>query len=482
MPTASTLPNILWLCTDQQRYDTIAALGAPGAFTPNLDRLCAEGTTFTHAYCQNPISTPSRASFLTGLYPNALGVNQNGNCEFPDTMSRYLITRRLAEEAGYRCGLVGKLHLASAFTGQETRTHDGYTDWRYSHAPTQENTQHNQYHQWLRQQGADFDAVFHRNDVGQHAWYRADADLALHQSTWCAEQSIDLIQQYAQQDQPWLLSVNFFAPHPPFDAPDACCESIDADALAPVKWSEDEQARQERLAAAGVLFQAAPCDTRDTIDTRRRYAGGIAWIDQQVGRIIDCLERTGQRENTMIIFMSDHGEMLGDHGLVGKGNRFYDELVRVPLIVSWPQQFTGGRCVDHLVELTDIKPTLVELAGLAPDLTHGQSLCGYLDGTPREPRRFVRSEFLDTLNMHMPDHPERHTPSYGVMIRDDQHKLVVYPGTGLGELFDLHVDPDELNDRYDDASLTHARTRLQTELLEQHVMASALGPPRTARY
>jgi len=127
------------------------------------------------------ICTPSRASFLTGLYPSANHVNQNGNAEFPARMSEHRVTRRLADEAGYRCGLIGKLHLASAFAGQE-------------------NAARNQYQQWLGDQGVDLDDIFVRNDRGVHASYRADADPDLHQTTWCAEQAIQLIRQYGEGD------------------------------------------------------------------------------------------------------------------------------------------------------------------------------------------------------------------------------------------------------------------------------------------
>jgi len=477
-------PNILWLCTDQQRFDTIAALGAPGYHTPNLDRLCREGVTFTHAYCQNPICTPSRASFLTGLYPSAHHVNQNGNAYFPERMSEHLVTRRLAEEAGYRCGLIGKLHIATAFEGEEPRADDGYADWRYSHAPMQEHAEHNQYHHWLHAQGVDLDAVFTRNARGGYGPYRPDADPSWHQTTWCAEQAIELMHAYDEGDQPWLLSVNFFDPHGPFDAPDACCEPIDADALMPPKWTPDEQARQAALYDAGIPSQGQPDDTSDSREIRLRYAGMVAGIDTQVGRILEALDASGQRENTVVLFMSDHGEMLGDRGLTGKGCRFYDELTRVPLIVSWPGRFAADQQVDDPVELVDVKPTLLDFAGLSHDWTQGRSLLGYLDreASPPDPRQTVRCEFLDTLNMHMPDHPERHTPVYGLMIRDAQHKLSVYPGTEIGELYDMHEDPDEMTNRYDDPELAEIRARLERRLFHEFVLSSDPGPRRVARY
>ncbi len=143
-------PNILWICTDQQRYDTIAALGYPGVSTPNIDRLVREGVAFTHTFCQSPICTPSRASFLTGRYASAVHVNGNGNDYFPPEAT--LVTKLMAQD-GYDCGLIGKLHLASPWKRMEPRTDDGYRYWQYSHAPRDDWAQGHEYAEWVRGKG-----------------------------------------------------------------------------------------------------------------------------------------------------------------------------------------------------------------------------------------------------------------------------------------------------------------------------------------
>jgi arylsulfatase len=157
---STTRPNILWICTDQQRYDTIHALGNERIRTPSLDRLVVEGAAFTKAYAQSPICTPSRACFLTGRYPSTLHVNRNGNAYFPGNIR--LITRVLAD-GGYDCGLVGKLHLSAADGRVEVRPDDGYRVFKWSHHPKPESfwpTDNHAYQRWLREQGVDWDKVY----------------------------------------------------------------------------------------------------------------------------------------------------------------------------------------------------------------------------------------------------------------------------------------------------------------------------------
>lgn len=182
-------PNILWICTDQQRYDTIHALGYEHIRTPNLDRLVADGVAFSRAYTQSPICTPSRACFLTGRYPSTVHVNRNGNEYFPDTAA--LITRMLAN-VGYDCGLAGKLHLSAAHGRVEVRFNDGYRVFKWSHHPKPEPfwpTEKHAYQRWLRDQGVDWDEAYGADTV--EGWdiqdsFKPGIEAKLHQTTWCA--------------------------------------------------------------------------------------------------------------------------------------------------------------------------------------------------------------------------------------------------------------------------------------------------------
>ncbi|MCZ6671928.1 MAG: sulfatase-like hydrolase/transferase, partial [Verrucomicrobia bacterium] len=339
-------PNILWICTDQQRYDTISCLGNNHIRTPNLDRLAAIGTAFTQAYCQSPICTPSRASFLTGMYPSSVHGCMNGNDRWSEAAP--LVTGLLAE-SGYDCGLVGKLHLSGTAGKIEHRpSDDGYRVFEWSHSPRDRWARGmNQYVDWAKSKGAEFGG---REDT------LLNSTPELHQTTWCADRAIDFIESTGEA--PWLLSVNIFDPHKPFDPPEEFLTRYNPEDLPDPLFRESDFASQKAL--SNVDFQTECRDPKrfKARELKAAYYAMIELIDENVGRMLDALESTGQRENTLVIFMSDHGEMLGDHGLLLKGCRFYDSLVRVPLILSWPGKIGRGTINSGLVELTDIAPAL----------------------------------------------------------------------------------------------------------------------------
>ncbi|MEZ4707752.1 MAG: sulfatase-like hydrolase/transferase [Caldilineaceae bacterium] len=485
----STRPNILWYCSDQQRFDTIAALGNPHIHTPRLDAFLGSGVAFTHAFCQAPICTPSRASFLTGMYPSALGVNGNGYAEFPAHFAERLITHQLAR-AGYDCGLVGKLHLASASGGQEKRVDDGYRYFQYSHSHKGPRELGHDYADWLRQQGADPDALMADASPGTyHLGARqkgfggvfAPTPAAdnipphLHQTHWCTEKSIEFIEKNRGADQPWLLSINPFDPHAPFDAPWEYFRRYDPETLPGAHFAAGDLAHQQKLVDAGVDFQSKPRhpDEWQHKLMQASYYAMIEQIDHEFGRLLDYLEESGQRKNTIVIFTSDHGEMLGDHGLILKGCRLYEGLVRVPLIVSWPGHFQQNVVSDALVELTDLAPMLYECAGLSiPYFVQGKSLHPQLTGerAPAAHRAAVRTEFYGAIN-----YPDQ---THATMLRDQRWKLIAYHGKDLFELYDLANDPWEHND----LSTDPAHRAVLHDLMRQSFDATAYAhPPVPAR-
>lgn len=471
MPTTIERPNVLWLCTDQQRFDTIHALGNPLIRTPNIDRLVKEGVTFTSAYCQSPVCTPSRASFLTGRYPRTTRCRQNGQ-KIPDDE---ILISRLFADAGYRCGLAGKLHLASCSDGKvETRINDGYHDFHWSHHP-QPDWKENAYTQWLESKGQSWDQLYQGETDG---YVKVGVPAQYHQTTWCAEKTIEFIRD--NQSRPWFFSFNCFDPHHAFDPPADYLSRYDPAKMPLPKRHESEPLTKTSFQeldsewahnSPGEFHAGAMTD-----DNRRRvtaaYYAMCELIDDSVGRILQALEDTSQRKNTIVIFMSDHGEMLGDHGLYFKGPHFYDEAIRVPLVISCPERFESDLRIDGLTELVDLAPTLLEACELpSSDRMQGRSLLRQLTGQcdGQSHREFVYCEYYNSWT---------HSDAYATMVRTDEAKIVVYHGTEQGELYDLEADPDEFINLWDDDSYWDLQLDMMKLCFDASVLSMDPHPPR----
>ena len=477
-------PNILWYCSDQQRFDTIGALGNPHVHTPNLDALAANGTAFTRAYCQSPICTPSRASFLTGMYPSRVHVNYNHNDYFPAAAEATLVTRMLAE-SGYDCGLVGKLHLSSMVGRRERRANDGYGFCRWSHHPGDDwPPGAHDYVEWLRAQGHDPGKVLGENTRHPQRLAAPSADLdnvppELHQTTWCTNEAADFVRQHEGSDVPWLLSVNPFDPHPDFDPPWEYYRRFDARTLPGPLFQRSDLEHQQALSQVHFQSQARDPAHFPAREIQAAYYAMIEQIDDQFGRLLAAIEKSGQADNTVVLFTSDHGEALGDHGLIQKGCRFYEGLTRVPMVWWSPGRFARQRS-NALVELTDIAPTLLQLGGLeVPHEMQGKTLLPLLEsatstGDAAPHRDFVRCEYLNALWL---DPTGSRPTSHATMYRDDRWKLVVYHSHGLGELYDLREDPHEFNSLWDDPAHAATKAELVQRSFDATIMAADPGPP-----
>ncbi len=269
-------PNILWICTDQQRFDTIAALGNPHIRTPNIDRLARDGVAFTHAYCQSPICTPSRASFLTGMYPSSVHGCTNGNECWAEAAP--LVTKLLAD-AGYDCGLVGKLHLAGAADRVEPRPlNDGYRVFEWCHEPRDMWPEGDAYRDWLADQGFDLSELVKEP---------SQIPPELHQTAWCADRAIAFMSE--ERQSPWLMSVNIFDPHSPFNPPQEYLDRyIDANLPAP-HFRPSDLTAQEQLSAVDFQNPARDPDSFDIRAITAAYYAMIELIDHNVGRMMEAL-------------------------------------------------------------------------------------------------------------------------------------------------------------------------------------------------
>jgi choline-sulfatase len=475
-------PNVLWICTDQQRFDTLGCYGNPFVRTPHLDRLASEGALFERCYSQSPVCTPSRASFLTGRYPRTTRARQNGQNIPADEV---LVTRLLADR-GWSCGLSGKLHISvcnpKATKFMEPRIADGYSQFHWSHHagggwPT------NEYHLWLRERGERYQTPPH--PASRHI--RVGMPPELHQTTWCADKAIAFVESHAEAKAPWLFSVNIFDPHHPFDAPERYLEPYLArlDEIPLPNYVEgelDDKPVFQRIDHDGAYGSRKDHRWSEMSDKDHRLVRASYWamcdlIDAQVGRLLETLERTGQRDNTLVIFASDHGEMLGDHGLYWKGPYFYEPALRVPLIVSWPGVLEGGRRCGALVELMDLAPTLLDAAGLErwPGM-QARSLWPLLTGQA-PPDRLHDDVYCEYYNA-MPWH--KAPQAQCTMVRSERHKIVVCHGTGDGELYDLESDPNETRNRWNDPAFAGLKTDMLRRLCDRMSFTVDPLPPRLA--
>ena len=459
-------PNILWICTDQQRFDTIAGLNNKHIHTPNLQRFLGESTTFTHAFVQNPVCSPSRASFLTGRYPHTTGLRANGQ---RIQATERLLPRMLAEH-GYECGLAGKLHLSPCAGGRiEDRIDDGYHRFNWSHDLTDTWPGRNMWREWLRAEGVRWPDA----PLGTPAW-GVPIDPKYSQTSWCADKAAQFIRDQ-RGFQPWLMSVNFYQPHYPFWPTQDYLRRYNAEQMpAPAfhKGELDNKPEYQRIdhevpAGSNRLSFLKTGDLTHRKITAAYYAM-IEEIDHHFGRLLQVLEDTGQSSNTIVVFMSDHGEMLGDHGIYWKGPYFYDCGLRVPLIVRWPGQFRAGQQVDALVEMVDLAPTLLEAAGIAPHPgMQGKSLLRVLRGETRQHRDSVYMENYDPVGAGG-------RPVLATALRTRRHKLAVYHSLNAGELYDLEKDPGEFQNLWADARYRDVRGELTAALMER--MIETLDP------
>lgn len=449
----SDKPDIIFIITDQQRYDTIAALGAGHAVTPNIDRLVQRGTTFTNCHVTAPSCVPSRASLFTGYYPHTTGVYSNGQ-----PWSRTWV-ERLAQ-AGYHTVNFGKMHTIpyNAPAGFQERyvveNKDRYMEGRWY------------FDEWdkalaahgLKKQQRELYRLRgdYRERLGAFEWELPEH---LHSDVFVGRTAQWWIET-RPLEEPLFLQIGFPGPHPPYDpTPEFAAKYLARTDIPLPQVTEEELASlpppfvEKRRHDVEVDHDSVAWSLDPTPEQLHRmrafYYANVEMIDREVGRIFDALERKGRLENAIIIFTSDHGDCLGDHGLVQKWAP-YEEVTRVPLIISAPGRFAEGKKVNALVQLFDIGPTILEWAGLDPDPSfEAISLNPTLAGKPFAGREYVFCEQGGDVNLTGAE--------LLTMVRSNAHKLVTFKGEIFGQLFDLIADPGETRNLWDDPD--HARVK-----------------------
>ncbi len=455
--TPSRQPNVLVILTDDQRWDALGVvqreMGDAALFpwfeTPHLDRLAAEGVRFSQAFVTTSLCSPSRASLLSGRYARAHGVYDNFT-EYPDDLPGY--PRRL-QDAGYETAYIGKWHMGE----DNDAARPGFDYWM-SH----------------RGQGNYFDNEFNVDGTR--------TQVPGYYTTVVTDHAVAWIER--PHERPWLLVVGQKAPHggPIQPDPRFAAAFDDRDIRKPVNYanyrsSDGKPAWLEESLDTWHGHNGPLYDLKEHGAFVRAYLATLLSVDESVGRLLDSLEATGQLDDTVVVFTSDNGFVLGEHGRVDK-RTMYEESIRVPLLVRYPRLATPGRVVSQMVLSHDLAPSLIELARATPleDIT-GRSFVPLLSGTDVP----WRSAFLYEYNY---EKQFPYTPNVRG-VRTDDWKFIRYP-TGDGEpdrftaeLYDLRADPHELRNLADDPA--HAARRREMEQRFDEVSAEA-GPDRIPRY
>lgn len=429
-------PNVLIFLIDQQRFDTIKAAGYDHMITPNLDKLASESCLYTHAHTHNPVCMPARHDLLLGMPASAHGYFANrGGAPIKDYSIPTL--PRLFSEAGYRTAAIGKMHFAPK------TMHHGYGEM-YLMEELPKHRQDDAYASYLKTEG--YQDVMNLHGVRPliyHEPQESQMPMEHYETSWLKNRTIEWLDE--NDNNPFMLCVGYIKPHPPWDIP-ASYQGIykDKDLPEPSNRSRQFPANPEENPWFGDMDDQ---DHKRAI--REAYFTSITMVDDSVGQIIEHLRQTKQLDNTLIIYTSDHGEMLQDKGYYSK-NMPYDSAVRVPMIVRYPDRFEPGSRSDQFVDLLDILPTCLDVAGIKyPDNGHdlyGESLCAKSPVKNRD-TIITANGFLGNRRW--------------VSARNKQFKYIYWHNGGTEELYDLVKDPKEVYNCMDDhyGSLVHESLR-----------------------
>jgi arylsulfatase len=458
-------PNIVVIMCDQLRYDALGCNGNPVLQTPNIDQLAARGMSFCHAYTPNPLCVPARISFTTGCYSHraANGSKDNNGIireGFP------LLGEELAAR-GYETYAIGKLHYLPYQPPGKPRTQHGLQHVELAESgriigkydPSGGTPGLEDYHDYLHTVG--WGGYTRSHGLGNNDIFAAGSPIPKEHyvDTWIAERVIAHMDAHvqAQPDKPFFMWASFPKPHSPYDPPHPFDKLYDPREL-PEPIGDAALLKEQGLDLMlkdhyQYMWNYLSPEARKVI--KSHYYGLIALQDQLVGRIVDCLKRNGKLDDTILVFTSDHGDMMGDYGLFFK-KTFYDGSVKVPMIISWPGVIPEKSISDELVGLQDILPTLLSLSGepLERDVDGEDLSPVLLEGKPVRP--YYVSQCLQGKTMQC------------YMLKTKQWKYIYHEYGGIEELYDELGDPAELHNlaASNESAVQEIKQILRVQLLD----------------
>ena len=434
-------PNIIFIITDDQRWNSLGATGHPFAKTPNIDRLAREGGVFTNFFTTTPLCSPSRASFLTGQYAHTHLVTNNDKIGL-DVISHTLMTfpRRL-REAGYETAYIGKWHM-----GLDDSRRPGFDFWIS-----------------FKGQGLYFDPVV--NFDGRHV------QLSGYTTDWLNQWAVEYVK--SRPPGPFLLYLSHKAVHAPYLPAERHLKLYEDEVHTwPVSADEDVSDKPMLLRdVPPVDFTKIEAVAPEPPESRRGRGNDpdtvvrdqlrtLAAVDEGVGMLLEALEETGRLDNTLVIFTSDNGYLLGEHGRFDAKRLAYEESIRIPFLIRYPPLVPAGSEFDAMALNIDVAPTLLEIAGAEPlERVHGRSLVPLLSSSAEDWRTsFLAEHFLEKV---VPRAPAWQA------VRTDRWKYIHYPELqGMDELYDLVEDPFEMENLIGRPAAQPALSKMKAELLQ----------------
>jgi len=504
-------PNILLITSDQQHYSTIGVIN-DRIRTPALDRLCHEGTRFDRAYCPNPTCTPTRASIITGMYPSQHGAWSLGTKLFEDVPT----VGGLFQQAGYATSLIGKAHfqpLASKPGMESLECQPTLRDldfWRKFHGPwygfehvevarnhADESHAGQHYAIWMEENGlTNWKDYFqpwppdpnrkprrHYFESEKRNWNLPEK---YHYSVWTAERTIVQLDEAVAAGRPFFCWSSFHDPHPPYLVSEPWAGMYDPNDMQPGELTPGEHDRnpvhfrmtqEDKPDFRGRFFEDQGIHGGHSHLHRREelqkdmaaYYGMTSLMDREIGRILDALDRLGIADSTLVVFSSDHGHFLGQHGLIAKCIHHYEDLLRVPWLVRWPGRVPGGGTSDAIQNLVDLAPTFLAAAGLpVPGIMTGVSQLETWCGGARARTWSITENRHTRQNLHMRTYVNQ------------RYKITVYRRWEDGELFDLQEDPGEVRNLWHDPSAGELKCRLLHEFMQATLACEPTRMPRIA--
>lgn len=487
-------PNIIIICADQHRADTIGSYGSTLCKTPVLDRLAGQGVQFDRCFANNPVCSPSRATILTGCQSRRHRLVRNGYT-LTDQLPTFAET---LQSSGYRTHAVGKLHITPHNRGIAEAPFYGFGQVENSEDP-----KIGPFLDWALQHYPQYEGYFLGtlfNLPTDEAYWKGRRDLRkevarcreryvkpleisdtcnwgyghysplpeeAHQTSWITERAIAAVKD-PDADEPLLLWVGYQDPHNPFDPPARFGAMYDPEAMpSPVGREVDDRTLPPHLRA--YRESLASFTDRDWRTLKALYYGSITFMDAAIGRLIHAVEANLDMRNTIIIYTADHGEILGDHGICGKWAYHYDACTRVPMIWRQDGRWPAGARRCGLIEHADFAPTLLAAAGIAPaGVMDGASYLPLLEGAPHPEGR--DHAFIESYN-GAPTDPTPPPLCWPRTIRTERWRCSFYADPAVGELYDLANDPDEIQNRYADPAcrgiVDEHRQRLVSRLIRQ---------------